>query len=37
MGIFGRKVRIKTYMIERQLKRNVKSQARRCSRTPRWS
>jgi hypothetical protein len=29
MGIFGRKVRVKTYTSERQLKRNVKSQARR--------
>jgi isopentenyl phosphate kinase len=29
MGWFGRKVRVKSYRSERQLKRNAKSQARR--------
>jgi hypothetical protein len=29
MGWFGRKVRVKSYTSERQLKRNAKSQARR--------
>jgi hypothetical protein len=29
MGLFGRKVRVKSYGSERQLRRNAKSQARR--------